>query len=576
MGATDKTDDARHMSLDWLQGWTSALGQAQMMLIEAGAEAVAAAGEAARPLASAMPDPRALIEAQVALWQGGLTLMQGLLPAPDGTAPYDRRFAAPAWAETPLFELMSKSYLLLCDRTMEALDALDGLDPAQHDQLRFAARVTLDALSPANSPFTNPEVIAKTIETGGTNLVEGMKRMLADLERGQLTQVDESAFELGRNIATTPGKVIRETPLYQLIHYAPTTKTVDAVPLLIFPPWINRYYILDLNPANSLIRWAVEQGLSVFVVSWKSADADMAGVTLEDYAIAGQADAIDAVRDALGVETVHVLGYCVAGSTLAATLAWLKARGEMDKVASATFLTTQVDFSEAGDLALFVNDAHLAMIEALSSETGFLDGRYMAATFNLLRGRDLIWSYVVNNYLLAKDYPAFDLLYWNSQTTNLPAKWHLAYLRDFYRDNLLAKPGGLTLAGVPIDLGTVDVPVYVQAGREDHIAPPQSVWKLTRLLGGPVRFLLAGSGHIAGVINPPAAGKYQYWTNEAGAESYEAFVAGATETKGSWWPDWRAWLSGIDARQVPAKGARIPGKCTFPALEDAPGRYARD
>ena len=398
--------------------------------------------------------------------------------------------------------------------------------------------------------------------------------MLADMEKGQLTHTDGTKFELGRNIAATPGKVIHETPLYQLIHYAPSTAQVLETPLIIFPPWINRFYILDLSPEKSFVKWAVDQGISVFLVSWKSADASMKDLIWDDYIIDGQIDAIDTVRDLLGVESVHAIGYCVAGTTLAATLALLAARGEADKVASATFFTAQVDFSQAGDLSLFVDDDQMKLVEQLSSQ-GFLDGRYMAATFNLLRGRDLIWNYVVNNYLLGMDYPPFDLLYWNGDTTNLPARWHKDYLTQLYRDNLLVSPGAISVAGTPIDLRSVRTPAYVQAGKEDHIAPLKSVWKLTEHFAGPVRFLLAGSGHIAGVINPPAARKYQYWACDEAQPTLDAFLDKATETKGSWWPDWRAWLDGIDSRTVPAKGARMPGEGKLKALEDAPGRYVK-
>jgi polyhydroxyalkanoate synthase subunit PhaC len=397
--------------------------------------------------------------------------------------------------------------------------------------------------------------------------------MLSDLAKGQMTQGDSSQFELGRNIAATPGKVVKRTPLYELIHYAPTTEQVYRTPLIIFPPWINRFYILDLTPEKSFIRWAVEQGLSVFVVSWKSADASMKDVIWDDYVERGQIDAIDTVRELLDVPSVHAIGYCVAGTTLAATLALLTARGQAEKVASATFFTAQVDFSQAGELSLFIDD-QMALIKSLSSD-GFLDGRYMAATFNLLRGRDLIWNYVANNYLMGADYAPFDLLHWNSDVTNLPAKWHQSYLSDLYGSNKLAQAGMVQVAGTPIDLSTVKTPSYVQAGREDHIAPAESVWKITDHFAGPLRFVLAGSGHIAGVVNPPSSGKYQYWVNEGSAATFADFVAGATETKGSWWPDWMNWVGRIDKERVDSTSARIPGGGSMPALADAPGTYVR-
>ena len=565
-------------TLQDMQQWTQVLGRAQQLLLEQ------AAGATGRTLPF---DPEAVARIQTSFADEGLALWQrfltsgGLLrdqpePPPSGSpaAARDRRFADPAWTEHPFYDLIRQSYLLLSDYLMRMADAVDGVDPRQKAKLRFATTGLLDAIAPSNFPLTNPMVVQRTIQSGGENLVKGLKHMLADLEKGQLSHTDGTAFEVGRNIASTPGKVIKETPLYQLIHYAPTTGTVMETPLLIFPPWINRFYILDLSPEKSFVKWAVDQGLSVFLVSWKSADGSMKDLVWDDYILNGQLDAIDTVRDLLDVPSVHTIGYCVAGTTLAATLALLAARGEADKVASGTFFTAQVDFSKAGDLALFVDDEQMKMVEQLSSG-GFLDGRYMAATFNLLRGRDLIWNYVVNNYLLGQDYPPFDLLYWNGDTTNLPARWHKDYLTQLYRDNLLVQPGAISVAGTPIDLRQVRTPAYVQAGREDHIAPLESVWKLTEHFSGPIRFLLAGSGHIAGVVNPPAAGKYQYWSCDESQPTLEAFLAQAKETKGSWWPDWIEWIRGQTPATVPVKGARRPGKGRLKAIEDAPGRYVK-
>ena len=565
-------------TLQDMQQWTQVLGRAQQLLLEQ------AAGATGRTLPF---DPEAVARIQTSFADEGLALWQrfltsgGLLrdqpePPPSGSpaAARDRRFADPAWTEHPFYDLIRQSYLLLSDYLMRMADAVDGVDPRQKAKLRFATTGLLDAIAPSNFPLTNPMVVQRTIQSGGENLVKGLKHMLADLEKGQLSHTDGTAFEVGRNIASTPGKVVKETPLYQLIHYAPTTGTVMETPLLIFPPWINRFYILDLSPEKSFVKWAVDQGLSVFLVSWKSADGSMKDLVWDDYILNGQLDAIDTVRDLLDVPSVHTIGYCVAGTTLAATLALLAARGEADKVASATFFTAQVDFSKAGDLALFVDDEQMKMVEQLSSG-GFLDGRYMAATFNLLRGRDLIWNYVVNNYLLGQDYPPFDLLYWNGDTTNLPARWHKDYLTQLYRDNLLVQPDAISVAGTPIDLGKVRTPAYVQAGREDHIAPLESVWKLTEHFSGPIRFLLAGSGHIAGVVNPPAAGKYQYWSCDESQPTLEAFLAQAKETNGSWWPDWIEWIRGQTPATVPVKGARRPGKGRLKAIEDAPGRYVK-
>lgn len=528
--------------------------------------------------------PMARPDVQQKLWEDGLALWEtvlgqmGIGPRAGGAEQAelprrDKRFADAGWRDNPYFALVHQTYLILSEQILAAAEQVDGVDPEKKDQLRFATRALVDAFSPSNFALTNPAVIERAIATKGESLVKGMEHLIADLKRGQLTHTDPTAFRLGENIAVTPGKVVFETPLFQLIQYTPVTDKVLDVPLVIFPPWINRFYILDLNPQKSFVRWAVEQGITVFMVSWKSADETMAEVVWDDY-IAAQIAAIDHVRERLSVPAVHTIGYCVAGTTLAATLAVLARKGQADKVKSATFFTAQVDFENAGELLHFVNDGQIETIRQLSPQ-GYLDGRYMAATFNLLRGQDLIWSYVVNNYLLGQDYPAFDLLHWNGDVTNLPVKWHTAYLRDLYRDNRLATPDGMSALGVGIDLGLIKTPCYIQAGREDHIAPPESVWKFTRHLSGPHVFLLAGSGHIAGVVNPPSANKYQYWTNAAGADSLDAFIAGATEHPGSWWPHWLGWLRDQAPAEVPAKGRRKPGGRGDPVIEDAPGRYVK-
>ncbi len=526
-------------------------------------------------------------EAQKRFWEESLELWQGVL-GQYGIGPKageagsdgpklprkDRRFADPKWRSQPFYALVHQTYLLLAEQVLAMADTVETGDPAQREQLKFAARTLVDMLSPAHFPLTNPLVVEKTLASRGENLVKGMEHLLADLKSGQLTHVDPQAFKVGENIATTPGKVVHETPLYQLVQYSPTTENVLEVPLVIFPPWINRFYILDLSPEKSFIRWAVEQGLTVFVVSWKSADESMKDLVWDDY-IRAQIDAIDQVRTRLRVKSVHTIGYCVAGTTLAATLAVLARRGEADKVKSATFFTAQVDFSEAGELKVFIDDQQLDALEKLSAQTGYLDGRYMAFTFNLLRGNDLIWNYVVKNYLLGEDYPAFDLLHWNGDVTNLPARWHMDYLKDLYRDNKLVTPDALSADGTPIDLTRIKTPAYIQAGREDHIAPVSSVWKIMEHLGGDKTFLLAGSGHIAGVVNPPSAKKYQYWTNPEAAGSLAEFIAGASETPGSWWPHWIGWIRARDQAEVPAKGKRVPGGSGDPVIEDAPGRYVK-
>ena len=517
---------------------------------------------------------KALWDESVALWQGILGSF-GIETGAEATAlpRQDRRFADERWRAHPAFALIHQTYLLLSERAADMVDQIEGLSKEQREKLRFATKAITEAASPANVPFLNPVVIERTLETRGDNLVKGMEHLLADMRRGQLTHTDGSSFTLGETIASTPGKVVFETELFQLIQYSPTTDQVLEVPLVIFPPWINRFYILDLNPKKSFVRWAVEQGVTVFMVSWRSADASMKDVIWDDY-VRAQMTAIDHIRERLSVPSVHAIGYCVSGTTLSATLALQARRGEAEKVKSATFFTAQVDFEAAGDLLHFVDDQQLATIETITPE-GYLDGRYMAATFNLLRGTDLIWNYVVNNYMLGEDYPAFDLLHWNGDTTNLPSKWHLSYLRDLYRDNRLVKPDDMSVDGTPIDLTLVATPTYIQAGREDHIAPAESVWRMTHHFKGPTRFVLAGSGHIAGVVNPPEAQKYQYWTNDAAVRGFDAFVAGATEHKGSWWPDWAEWLKQQDSKTVPANGKRAPGGKGDKVIEDAPGRYVK-
>lgn len=576
-------------SLEQMQQWTRSLGQAQQLLLEYAAGQMSKGGAIPHGVGAAPAEMRTFFQpetlAQVqsdfakesmALWQRFLdsSSAAGTSTPNGGAGRKDRRFADPRWEEHPFYDMIRQSYLLLADYLLRLADSVDGLDQHQKGQLRFATQGLVDALAPSNFALTNPVVLSKTIETNGENLVRGLKHMLADFEKGQLTQTDGKAFEVGTNIAATPGKVIKETPLYQLIHYAPSTPKVQATPLIIFPPWINRFYILDLSPEKSFVKWAVDQGLSVFMVSWKSADASMKDLVWDDYILNGQIDAIDTVRELLGVPSVHAIGYCVAGTTLAATLAYLAAQGEADKVASATFFTAQVDFRDAGDLTLFIDDEQLKLVEQLSAP-GYLDGRYLAATFNLLRGRDLIWNYVVNNYLLGEDYPPFDLLYWNGDSTNLPARWHKEYLADLYRDNKLATPGAISINGTPIDLRKVAIPCYIQAGREDHIAPVKSVWKITEHFSGPLRFLLAGSGHIAGVVNPPASNKYQYWTCDSEVGSLDEFIANAKETPGSWWPDWIDWIRTQSPGTVKTAGARIPGEGALRALDEAPGSYVK-
>ena len=578
----------------------SAAGKAQQAMLEAWLTAVPAAGAAPpggyaawfQPLSEWAELGRAALDeagkaptAELAKlasdwWADQLKLWSGFVAGTPPELPAEvaktNRMSGTAWTENPLFDMIRKSYLLTCHHTLGSTHVFDKLSPAMADRLRFHTRQLVEAMSPANFALLNPEVLQAAQETGGQSLIRGMENLARDLAQGKLTMTDETAFEVGRNVASAPGKVVFRNRMFELIHYAPTTETVFEIPLLIFPPWINKFYILDLTPEKSFIRWAVDQGLSVFIVSWAQASEKTADATLDTYVEEGFLTAIDVVRTICDVPSVNTIGYCVAGTTLAIVLALLAARGEADKVNSATFFTAQTDFTDAGDLLHFVDDQMLATIEQLGA-SGVFDGRYLALTFNLLRPTDLLWNYVVNNYLMGRDYVPFDLLYWNSDPTNVPAKWHLAYLKDFYRDNLLAKPGGISVLGTPIDLTLIRTPAYVQAGNEDHIAPAVSVWKLTRQLRGDVRFVLAGSGHIAGVINPPAANKYMYWTLPDGVplpETLDAFRAAAVETPGSWWPDWIRWLAPRAGVRVPA---RIPGSHPgFPALDDAPGPYVKE
>jgi polyhydroxyalkanoate synthase len=594
MGDETETGSAIPSLQDW-QHWTLVMGRAQQMLMEFWAEGLKkdqplpnfalgwsppAFGFGDQATANA-GDPASLMAAGAQAWAKGLETWGKVLggaagPAADASADRkDRRFAAPEWRENPIFDTIRKTYLQISDQLLGTVNEIDNLDPAMRERLRFATRSFVDAMSPSNFALTNPQVLKRTIETRGENLLKGLANMLKDIASGQLSQTRSGAFEVGRNLATTPGKVVRRTPLYELIQYTPTTPEVLKTPVVIFPPWINRFYILDLTPEKSFVKWCVDQGISLFMVSWKSADESLADISIDDYVVDGQIDAIDTIRDLLSVDDVHAIGYCVAGTTLAATLAYLDTKGEAKKVKSATFFTAQVDFSEAGDLKLFTGPETMGLLEELTKEKGYLDGRYMAATFNLLRGRDLIWNYVVNNYLLGEEPPPFDLLHWNSDTTNLPAGWHRHYLETLYKGNKLAEKGGITVAGTPIDINTVKTAVYVQAGREDHIAPPQSVWKIMDHFAGDKRFVLAGSGHIAGVVNPPSAQKYQYWVNETPCGTLESFIDGAEERKGSWWPDWLAWLKAQDPSSVKASRARVPGKGKVKAIEDAPGSYVK-
>ena len=560
-----------------------------------------------------LTDPERLVEAQVSLWQDYAKLWEhtarrlaGEEVEPAVTPePGDRRFKDDAWTENPLYDHIKQSYLLASKFMLSTVRETEGLDAHTAHKVDFYTRQFIDAMAPTNFAATNPEVARRTVETGGENLVQGLSNLLEDLERGQgrlrVKMTDPEKFRLGENVAVTPGKVVFENDLMQLLQYAPATETVRKRPLLVIPPWINKYYILDLRPKNSFVKWAVDQGHTVFVISWVNPDERLAEKSMDDYLLEGPVAALDAVGKTTGESEVNAIGYCLGGTLLAATLAYLKARNageaaepagpadvaetaqvvepsketetddQRPAIASATFFTTMVDFAEPGELGVFIDEEQLALVEESMKEKGYFDGAKMAEAFNLLRANDLIWSFVINNYLMGKDPFPFDLLYWNSDSTRMPRAMHSAYLREMYQHNRLREPGGVTLDGVPIDLASIDVPVYILSTREDHIAPWKSTYAATRLYRGPIRFVLAMSGHIAGVVNPPSANKYGYFTGEL-ADTPDAWLEAAAAHDGSWWPDWDAWVS---ERSGGETAPREPGAGALPAIEDAPGRYVK-
>jgi len=532
-----------------------------------------------------MQDQTRLAQAQATLWQDYMRLWQHAAQRMAGmeTAPVaapergDKRFKDPAWEENLVFDFVKQSYLLTARWAQALVKETKGLDDKTAKKVDFYTRQFVDAMAPGNFLLGNPEALRETVETRGENLLKGLHNLLDDLERGHgrldIKMTDTDAFELGRNVAVTPGKVVYQNDLIQLIQYAPTTETVRKRPLLIVPPWINKFYILDLQPANSFIRWAVAQGLTVFVISWVNPDAKLAEKDFEDYMVDGPLAALDVIEAATGVREVNAIGYCLGGTLLASTLAYMAAV-EDKRITSATFFVSLVDFAEPGELSVFIDDEQLAALEARMEERGFLEGHEMATTFNMLRANDLIWSFAVNNYLMGKEPFPFDLLYWNSDSTRMPAAMHRFYLRNMYQDNKLREPGGISLKGVPIDLRKIRVPVYILSTREDHIAPWKACYAGTRLYSGSRRFVLSGSGHIAGVINPPAKKpKYGYWTNTDLPEAADDWLAGAKAHEGSWWPDWWKWVVRKVGTEVPA---RTPGDGKLAVIEDAPGSYVRN
>jgi polyhydroxyalkanoate synthase len=528
-----------------------------------------------------MANPARLVQAQLGFWQDYLTLWQNTARRMMGEAtppvvaedPKDRRFKDDAWRENEVFDFIKQSYLLSARYFQNVAGSADGMNAKSAQKVDFYTRQFVDAMSPSNFLMTNPEVLRKTAETGGENLLKGLSHLLADLERGKgqlrISMTDDSKFKMGENIAISPGKVVFQNDLMQLIQYTPATKQVFKRPLLIFPPWINKFYILDLRPRNSFVKWAVEQGHTVFMVSWVNPDEHLAQKGFDAYMTEGVYAALDAVEKATGETEVNAIGYCLGGTLLATTLAHMAAKG-IDRIKTATFFVTMTDFEEAGELGVFIDEEQLKALEEKMNKRGFLDGSEMASTFNMLRANDLIWSFVVNNYLLGQEPFPFDLLYWNDDSTRMPAKMHSFYLRRMYQANDLVKPGAITLLGEKIDLRNIKVPAYFISTREDHIAPWKSTYRGTQLLSGPVRFVLAASGHIAGVVNPPDGGKYSHWINDKLPPTPDEWFAGATELAGSWWPDWHRWVGAQGPEKV---AARVPGKGKLKALEDAPGSY---
>jgi len=533
---------------------------------------------------TAQSDPARLVDGYFRLWTDvGLLWQQTATRLLFNTAadpvispsPQDKRFKSELWAENPLCDYTKQLYLLMSRYIETSLNGITGVDPHTLQKQKFYTRQFLSALSPANSAVTNPIVLKATIESRGENLIKGFRNLIEDLERGggRLSQKmsDLSAFRFGENIAISPGKVVFQNDLMQLIQYAPSTPTVHRRPLLIVPPWINKFYILDLKPQNSFIKWCTEQGHTVFTISWINPGAELANKGFADYLLEGPLEALDAIKQATGEAEVNVVGYCIGGTLTASALAYMAAKRDR-RVASATFFTTLLDFSDVGDISVFLDDAQLQLIDEHMERRGYLEGHHMAEAFNLLRENDLIWFFFVNSYLLGREPAAFDILYWNSDSTRMPAKMHSFYLRKMYHQNVLKDAGGINLANVPIDLRKIEVPAYFLSTREDHIAPWRSTYAGTQLVSGPVRFVLGASGHVAGVINPPSSKKYGYWTGKALPTDPEAWLTGADFNEGSWWTDWARWIARHGGGQV---DAREPGGGALAVIEDAPGSYVK-
>jgi polyhydroxyalkanoate synthase len=531
---------------------------------------------------SYMAEPQKLMEAQTQLWNSYGQLWQNAWGKALGTpseplaspARNDKRFKDKDWQENTVFDFLKQFYLVSTNWAQDVVKKADGIDDHTRLKAKFYVEQIANALSPSNFPALNPEILRATLGSNGNNLIEGMKHLEEDMAspdgRLRIKQTDMTAFEIGKNIAMTPGKVVFRNDTFELVQYSPAVKRTYEIPLLIVPPWINKFYILDLNPKKSFVRWATEQGLTVFIVSWVNADEKQGRKSFSDYMREGFLEAVQAVQDATGAEKVNTIGYCIGGTLVAAALGYMAAKDD-NRINAATFFTTQVDFEKAGDLTVYVDEEQVKWIEERMEEKGYLAGSRMADAFNLLRSNDLIWSYVVNNYMLGKEPMPFDLLYWNSDSTQMPAGVHSFYLRECYLANKLAL-GKMLLDNVRIDLKKVKIPIYNLAAREDHIAPLPSVFRLGQFMGGETKLVVAGSGHIAGVVNPPEQRKYQHWTNDKPANTLEEWLKTATEHPGSWWPDWAEWITARSGAKITAP---VPGDGKLEVIEDAPGSYVR-
>lgn len=538
-----------------------------------------------RWFSAAVKNPHKVVEANMKFWNDAMQLYHqtafGLFGKGADLEPVvqehetDRRFHHDAWADAPIFDAIKQSYLLTSQWMRGLVTEVEGLDEKESQRVEFFTERFLDAMSPTNFAHTNPAVLDRAIETKGASLVDGLKNMLKDLEAGdgklRIKMTDHEAFELGKNVAVTPGKVVYQNRMFQLIQYSPTTETAFTKPLLVVPPWINKFYIMDLQPKNSMLRWLVSQGHTLFVISWVNPDDGYRDVGFEDYVKDGVIEAVNQVQLATGEGRINALGYCIGGTLLTTTLAYMKATGDQ-RIDSATFFTTMLDFSDPGELGVFIDDAQVSGVEKKMEKDGYLEGSDMSGAFNLLRANDLIWSFYVSNYLLGNDPRPFDLLYWNSDSTRMPAAMHSWYLRNLYLENRLIEKGGIQVDGVDIDIEAIDIPACFISAIEDHIAPWKSTYAGARRFPGPVRFILGGSGHIAGIINPPEAGKYNYRVIDGLSDDPDGWADAAEVNPGSWWPEWQRWIGPMSGEQT---AARVPGAGALTVIEDAPGSYVK-